>query len=116
VAGCCEPRTKFVCFTKFGDFFWLNGKLVAHQERLYVMVSATDSSKVLLILEFLTFEIDVSNVKNFVSAIKRLSNLIFYLLSRVSGDSILTQEGGRNARLIKSHNGMVIYVNHQMSS
>jgi len=80
------------------------------------MVSASDSSQVLLILEFLAFEIDVSNVKNFVSEIKRLSNLIFYLLSRVAGESILTQEGESNARLIKPHNEMVIYVNHQMSS
>lgn len=52
------------------------------------MVSATDSSQGLLILEFLTFEVDVSNVKNFVSEIKRLSNLIFYLLSGVAGESI----------------------------
>jgi hypothetical protein len=80
------------------------------------MVSATDSSQVLVILEFLTLEIDVANVKNFVSEIKRLSNLIFYLLSRVAGESISTQEGESNTRLIKPHNGMIIYDNHQMSS
>ena len=76
--------------------------------------SATDSSQVLLILEFLTFEIGVSNVKIFVSEIKRLSNLIFFfvLLSDVAGESILTQEGESNTRLIKPHNGMIIYVNH----
>ena len=79
------------------------------------MVSATDSSQGLLILEFLTFEIDVSNVKNFVSEIKRLSNLIFYLLSGVAGESILTQEGESNTRLIKPRNGMIIYVNNRIS-
>lgn len=47
------------------NFFWLNGKLVARQERLYFVVSATDSSQVLLIVEFLTFEIDVSDVGTF---------------------------------------------------
>ena len=79
------------------------------------MVSATDSSQGLLILEFLTFEIDVSNVKNFVSEIKRLSNLIFYLLSGVAGESILTQEGESNTRLIKPRKGMIIYVNNRIS-
>ena len=28
-----------LCFAKLGEFFWLNGKLVARQERLYFMVS-----------------------------------------------------------------------------
>jgi hypothetical protein len=79
------------------------------------MVSATDSSQGLLILDFLTFEIDVSNVKNFVPEIKGLSNLIFYLLFGVAGESILTQEGESNTRLIKPHNGMIIYINNQMS-
>jgi hypothetical protein len=39
------------------------------------MVSATDSSQVLSILEFLTFEIDVSNVNNSVSEIARDSGI-----------------------------------------
>jgi hypothetical protein len=52
----------------------------------------------------------------FVSEIKRLLNLVFYLLSRVAGESILIQEGEINTRLIKPLNGMTVYVDHKMPS
>ena len=70
----------------------------------------------LLILEFLIFEIDVSNFKNFISEIKRLSNLISCFLYCVAGEGVLTREGESNTRLIKPHNEMIIYINHQMLS